>query len=77
MTFADSVILETADPGNEPACTGHLRLPTSGAWVRLLTGRLDDNHMPTDVTSTGTPTLPELALLQGDPLSTGDAASSP
>ena len=78
MTFADSVILETADPGNEPACTGHLRLPTSGAWARLLTGRLDDDHMPSDITSTGTPTLHELrTLLQGDPMSTGDAELSP
>lgn len=77
MTFANTVSLETADPADEPACTGHLRLPTSGAWVRLLTGRLDDDHLPSDVTSTGTPTLHELRiLLQGDPLSTGDAASS-
>ena len=46
----------------------------SGAWARLLTGRLDDDHMPSDTTSTGTPILHELrTLLQGDPMSTGDA----
>ena len=78
MTFADSVTLETPDSGTEPACTGHLRFPTSASWVRLLTGRLDDDHMPNDVTSTGTPTLHDLrSLLQFDPMSTGDAESSP
>jgi hypothetical protein len=74
LTFGDSVILETADSGDQPACTGHLRLPTSGSWVRLLTGRLDDDHMTTAVTSTGRPTLDALrTLLRGDPLSTSAA----
>jgi uncharacterized protein (TIGR03083 family) len=78
LTFADSVTLETTDPDDQQGCTGRLRLPTSAAWARLATGRLDDEHMPAGVTSTGTPTLDDLrTLLQGDPFSTGDATGPP
>jgi uncharacterized protein (TIGR03083 family) len=67
ITFADSVSLQTAVPGDEPTPTGHIRLPTSGTWARLFTGRLDDDHMPNGITSTGRPTLLDLrALLQAD-----------
>ena len=76
ITFADSVSVETVHARDEPSSTGHIRLPTSGSWARLLTGRLDDDHMPSNITSTGVPTLQELrALLQGDPMS-GDAISA-
>lgn len=63
LTFADTVVLEPVEPGTEPACTGRLRVPTPGAWARLLTGRLDDDHLPDGVTSTGVPTLHDLRIL--------------
>ena len=78
MTFADTVTLDSVKPGNEPACTGRLRLPAPGAWARLLTGRLDDDHLPSGITSTGTPTLQDLrVLLQADPFAGTGAPPSP
>ncbi len=58
LRFGEAVTLEDADDA-EPA-TGRLRLPHAAAWARLLTGRLDADHTPAGVTSTGRPSLPEL-----------------
>lgn len=78
LTFADTVVLKPVQPGNEPSYTGRLRVPTPGAWARLLTGRLDDDHLPAGVTSTGTPTLHDLrSWLQADPFADADAPPSP
>jgi uncharacterized protein (TIGR03083 family) len=76
MAFGETVTVDTAREGSDEATTGRLRLPTGGAWARLLTGRLDDDHLPADVTSTGTPALHDLrTALQGDPMaaSTGES----
>jgi len=68
MTFGESVTLTDSD-GLEGGATGHLGLPMASAWARLLTGRLDDDHLPPAVTSTGTPTFHDLrTALKGDPL---------
>jgi len=78
MQFGESVTLSTADEAGGQAATGHLSMPTPGAWARLLTGRLDPEHTPPGVTSAGRPTLPDLrAALQGDPLAAADAESPP
>ncbi len=38
-------------------CTATITLPAPSAWVRLCTGRLDPEHTPADVFSTGRPDL--------------------
>lgn len=68
MKFGESVTLTNSDD-IDCGATGHIGLPTAGAWARLLTGRLDDDDLPLGVTATGTPMPQDLrTALQGDPL---------
>lgn len=75
LRLGELVTLESVEPGSDADSvatsagqppTGHIGLPHAGAWARLLTGRLDPDHMPPGVTSTGRPTLAELDAAFGE-----------
>jgi uncharacterized protein (TIGR03083 family) len=61
FTVADGQA-ELAVDADAGEATGTLRIPAE-AFVRLTTGRLDPDHTPAGVESTGSPTLDELRLI--------------
>jgi hypothetical protein len=56
---ADDAVQLTEGPDAAAASGGQLELPTE-AFIRLLFGRLDDNHTPADVALSGGVTLDQL-----------------